>query len=141
MASRGFSSVQSNKLLVLNDTRSIYTPLFSGVAWDSHDLMLEDVERVEVIRGPGAALWGANAVNGVINVITRSAASTQGTYATLGAGTGEQQAQAREYRQQDRVEPGPRRAFSDGGIECLDSLERQPGIERPSLRLDRGAER
>ena len=68
VSARGFSSVNSEKLLVLTDTRSIYTPLFSGVFWDSHAYLLEDIERIEVIRGPGATLWGSNAVNGVISI-------------------------------------------------------------------------
>jgi iron complex outermembrane receptor protein len=83
---RGFSSVTSEKLLVLSDTRSIYTPLFSGVQWDVQDYLFEDIDRIEVIRGPGAALWGSNAVNGIINITTRSARDTHGTY--LEAGTG-----------------------------------------------------
>ena len=87
VSSRGFSSVTSEKLLVLSDTRSIYTPLFSGVQWDVQDYLLEDIERIEVIRGPGAALWGSNAVNGVINITTRSARDTHGTYLEAGAGT------------------------------------------------------
>src|SRR5688500_8032099 len=62
VSARGFSSVSSEKLLVLSDTRSVYTPLFAGVLWDTQDYLLEDVERVEVIRGPGASLWGSNAV-------------------------------------------------------------------------------
>ena len=79
ISARGFNNAIGNKLLVLVDGRTIYTPLFSGVFWDQQDILLEDIERIEVISGPGAALWGANAVNGVINVITRSAADTQGT--------------------------------------------------------------
>jgi iron complex outermembrane receptor protein len=71
VSARGFSNVNSEKLLVLSDTRSIYTPLVSGVGWDVQDYLLDDVERIEVIRGPGAALWGSNAVNGVINITTR----------------------------------------------------------------------
>jgi iron complex outermembrane recepter protein len=86
VSARGFSSVNSEKLLVLSDTRSIYTPLFSGVAWDVQDYLLADVERVEVIRGPGAALWGSNAVNGVVNVTTRSARDTHGDYLEAGVG-------------------------------------------------------
>lgn len=87
VSARGFSSATSEKLLVMSDTRSIYTPLFSGVFWDSQDYLLEDIERVEVIRGPGATLWGSNAVNGVINITTRSARDTQGTYLEAGFGT------------------------------------------------------
>ena len=87
ISSRGFNDVFANKLLVLIDGRSVYTPLFSGVYWEAQDLILEDVERVEVIRGPGASLWGSNAVNGVINVITKRAASTQGTLITGHGGT------------------------------------------------------
>jgi iron complex outermembrane receptor protein len=87
VSARGFSSVSSEKLLVLMDTRSVYTPLFAGVLWDSQDYLLEDIDRIEVIRGPGAALWGANAVNGVINITTKSARATQGTYLEAGAGS------------------------------------------------------
>ena len=75
---RGFNGRFANKLLVLIDGRSVYTPLFSGVFWDVQDTLLEDVERIEVIRGPGAAMWGANAVDGVINIITKSARDTEG---------------------------------------------------------------
>jgi iron complex outermembrane receptor protein len=89
VSSRGFSSGSSEKLLVLTDTRSIYTPLYSGVFWDAQDLMLEDVARIEVIRGPGAALWGSNAVNGVINITSKSAAETQGAYAAVSGGNEE----------------------------------------------------
>lgn len=89
ITSRGYNSEFSNKLLVLIDGRSVYTPLFGGVYWDVQDMMLEDIERIEVIRGPGASLWGANAVNGVINVITRKASDTQGGMITAGAGNQE----------------------------------------------------
>ncbi|MBK6764812.1 MAG: TonB-dependent receptor [bacterium] len=78
ISARGFNSQMSSKLLVMVDGRSVYSPLFSGVFWDAQDMMLEDIERIEVIRGPGATMWGANAVNGVINIITKSAESTQG---------------------------------------------------------------
>ncbi|MGB9110742.1 MAG: TonB-dependent receptor plug domain-containing protein, partial [Telluria sp.] len=74
VTSRGFSSPFENKLLVLIDGRTVYSPLFSGVYWDVQDVVLEDVERIEVISGPGATMWGANAVNGVINIITKSSA-------------------------------------------------------------------
>jgi len=84
---RGFNRRYANKLLVLIDGRTVYTPLFSGVYWDLQDTLLEDLDRIEVIRGPGAALWGANAVNGVINIITKHAQDTQGGLVSGGAGT------------------------------------------------------
>jgi iron complex outermembrane recepter protein len=87
VTARGFNGRFANKLLVLIDGRSIYSPLFSGVLWEVEDTLLEDVERIEVIRGPGASLWGANAVNGVINIITRKARDTQGELAVAVAGT------------------------------------------------------
>ncbi len=86
---RGFNSGGSNKLLVMIDGRSIYDPLFSSVFWESKDVMLEDVERIEVIRGPGGSTWGANAVNGVINIITKNAKDTQGGLLSGGGGTEE----------------------------------------------------
>jgi iron complex outermembrane recepter protein len=86
ISARGFNGRFADKLLVLIDGRSVYTPLFSGVYWNVQDVMLEDVDRIEVIRGPGATLWGANAVNGVINIITKSAKSTQAAMATAGGG-------------------------------------------------------
>jgi iron complex outermembrane receptor protein len=89
ISSRGFNDTFANKLQVLMDGRSVYTPLFSGVHWDVQDTMLEDLERIEVVRGPGATLWGANAVNGVINIISKSAAETQGTLITGGGGSEE----------------------------------------------------
>jgi iron complex outermembrane recepter protein len=89
ISARGFNNAIGNKLLVLIDGRTVYTPLFSGVFWDQQDVMLQDVERIEVISGPGATLWGANAVNGVINVITRSAADTTGMLVSGLAGDNE----------------------------------------------------
>ncbi len=89
ISARGFNAEFANKLLVLIDGRTVYTPPQSGVYWDVQDTLLEDVDRIEVIRGPGAALWGANAVNGVINVITKRAADTQGLLVTAGGGTQE----------------------------------------------------
>ena len=84
---RGFNSRFSPSLLVLVDGRSVYTPSFSGVYWEVTDILLEDVDRIEVIRGPGATVWGANAVNGVINIITRTARETQGGFVQASAGT------------------------------------------------------
>lgn len=87
ITARGFGEPFSNKLLVMMDGRTVYTPLFSGVFWDQQDTLLNDIERIEVVRGPGAALWGANAVNGVINIITKSAKDTQGGLVQGGAGS------------------------------------------------------
>jgi iron complex outermembrane recepter protein len=86
---RGFTTNPANKLLVLMDGRSVYSPLTSGTFWDVQDTLLADVDRVEVIRGPGGATWGANAVNGVISVISKSAAATIGDYVSVAAGSDE----------------------------------------------------
>jgi len=97
VTSRGFDSQFANKLLVMIDGRTVYDPLFSGVYWDVQNVMLEDVDRIEVIRGPGASLWGANAVNGVINIITKNAKDTQGGLMTAAVGTQERDAEAARY--------------------------------------------
>jgi iron complex outermembrane receptor protein len=89
ISARGFNSIYANKLLVLMDGRSLYSPIFSGVFWESQDFLLEDIDRIEVIRGPGATLWGSNAVNGIVNIVTKDAESTQGGFIGLGAGTEE----------------------------------------------------
>jgi iron complex outermembrane recepter protein len=95
VTSRGFNAsigglfATNNKLLVLIDGRTVFTPFFNGTFWDVQDTLLEDIDRIEVIRGPGATIWGANAVNGVINIITKRAADTQGTYVKTGGGTEE----------------------------------------------------
>jgi iron complex outermembrane receptor protein len=94
---RGFNDNHANKLLVLMDGRTLYSPLYTGVEWDVHDTMIEDIERIEVIRGPGAALWGANAVNGVINIITKHAADTRGGLVTFQGGQFERTALTARY--------------------------------------------
>ena len=86
ITARGENGRFANKLLVLIDGRSVYTPLFSGVYWEIQDLPLEDIDRIEVIRGPGATLWGANAVNGVINIVTKGVRESEGGYVKLGLG-------------------------------------------------------
>jgi iron complex outermembrane recepter protein len=86
ITARGFASVLANKMLVLIDGRTVYSPLFSGVFWEAQDVLLEDVDRIEVISGPGGTSWGTNAVNGVINIITRTAAETKGVLAAGGGG-------------------------------------------------------
>jgi iron complex outermembrane recepter protein len=100
ITARGFGDkrevqTQANKLLILIDGRSVYSPLFSGIFHDAQDIMMEDVERIEVISGPGATLWGANAMNGVINIITRSASDTRGTVVRVGGGNQEAAANGR----------------------------------------------
>ncbi len=87
---RGFGSEFSKSVLVLIDGRSVYTPLFAGVYWELQNVLLEDVERIEVIRGPGGTIWGANAVNGVINIITKSAKDTHGALTSLSGGNVDQ---------------------------------------------------
>jgi iron complex outermembrane recepter protein len=86
---RGFNDRFANKMLVMVDGRTVYAELFAGVFWESLDVLLEDVERIEVIRGPGASVWGANAVNGVVNIITRNARDTASGYAEAGAASSE----------------------------------------------------
>ncbi len=80
ISSRGFNRQYSNKLLILIDGRTIYTSIFSGAFWDNQDYVIEDIDKIEVIKGPGGSIWGANAMNGIINIITKSASETQGTY-------------------------------------------------------------
>jgi iron complex outermembrane receptor protein len=93
----------ANKLLVLIDGRTVYSPLYSGVYWDMQDVLLEDIDRIEVISGPGATLWGANAVNGVINIITRASSETQGGVVTLSGGD---QERAAAFRLGGRISDG-----------------------------------
>ena len=86
VSARGFNGLFSNKLLVLIDGRSVYDPSFGGVFWDARDVMIQDVDRIEVIRGPGGAVWGANATNGIINIVTKRARDTQGGFAQVEGG-------------------------------------------------------
>jgi iron complex outermembrane receptor protein len=87
---RGFGGQFSKSLLVMIDGRSVYSPLFAGVYWQVQDTLLEDIERIEVIRGPGGTIWGANAVNGVINIITKSTKDTHGALVSMNAGSVDQ---------------------------------------------------
>jgi iron complex outermembrane receptor protein len=89
VTARGFAGTTANKLLVMRDGRTVYSPLFSGVFWEVQDAVLEDLARIEITRGPGASLWGSNAVNGIINVVSRPAAETQGLHLSAGGGGGE----------------------------------------------------
>ena len=95
ITARGYNSIIANNMLVLVDGRTVYSPLFSGVFWEAQDLPLEDIERIEVVSGPGGTLWGTNAVNGVINVLTRSARHTHGGLLSGGLGSQERLGQAR----------------------------------------------
>jgi iron complex outermembrane recepter protein len=97
VSSRGFNGRFANKLLILMDGRILYSPLFSGVYWDVQNMVLEDIERIEIIRGPGATLWGANAVNGVINIISKSTTNTQSTLLGVGTGTNENYSSVLRY--------------------------------------------
>ncbi len=99
ISARGFNNVLANKMLVLIDGRTVYTPLFSGVFWEAQDVDLADVERIEVVTGPSTALWGSNAVNGLIHVVTRSSAGTIGAAGQLIAGNHERGASVRYGRQ------------------------------------------
>jgi iron complex outermembrane recepter protein len=123
ISARGFNNAVGNKLLVLIDGRTVYTPIFSGVFWDQQDVMLEDVERIEVISGPGATLWGANAVNGVINVTTRKAGDTQGALLSLHGGDRETGAALRYGGQLS--ETGHFRVYAKGSR--LDNTRRANG--------------
>lgn len=97
VSARGFNDQFANQMLVLMDGRTVYGPLFSGTFWDEQNIMMDNIERIEVIRGPGASVWGANAVNGVINIITRNAKDTQGTFATTSMGNREKLTGAVRY--------------------------------------------
>ncbi|MBF0198786.1 MAG: TonB-dependent receptor [Planctomycetes bacterium] len=119
ISARGFQSYLSAKLLVMIDGRTIYLPYASVVEWKFHDIVLDDIDRIEVILGPGASLWGANAVNGVINILTKKAGESQGGYVSLGAGIEERA--FGEVRYGDRTSLGHYRisskyAYRDGGV-------------------------
>jgi len=90
ISARGFAGQTANKLLVLMDGRTLYSPSFSGVYWDVQDTLIEDIDRIEVIRGPGGTIWGANAVNGIINIITKKAGDTEGALVRIAAGNEDQ---------------------------------------------------
>jgi iron complex outermembrane receptor protein len=87
ITARGFAISTANKMLVLIDGRTVYSPIFAGVFWETQDVVIADIDRIEVTRGPGGSVWGANAVNGVVNVITKSAQDTRGTFVNLSAGS------------------------------------------------------
>lgn len=108
---RGFNTGLSNKVLVLIDGRTVYSPIFSGAHWDAVDMPLENIERIEIIRGPGASVWGANAVNGVISIITKHSKDTVGGLAAAGGGTGGKHSETLQYGGAAGEEGGPQRAY------------------------------
>ncbi len=113
ISSRGFNFRLANKLLVLMDGRTVYNPSFTGVSWNVQDTMMEDIERIEVIRGPGAAMWGVNAVNGVINIITKKTKDTLGNLVVAAAGNHERGTAA--YRHGGRLgDDGSYRVYGKG---------------------------
>jgi len=144
VSARGDNGRFANKLLVLMDGRSIYTPLYSGVLWEAHDTLLEDIERIEVIRGPGAAMWGANAVNGVINIITRAARGSQGTLVSAHAGTQEHLGLAVRHGGRLGDDGHFRAYFKASEVDHLHDRNGQPSPDtmragRAGLRVDVGA--
>ncbi|GFO57725.1 hypothetical protein GMST_00500 [Geomonas silvestris] len=122
---RGFSGMFADKLLVMIDGRTVYTPLYGGVFWDVQDTLLENIERIEVIRGSGSTMWGANAVNGVINIITKSAHDTKGALLTGLAGSREHGTVGVRYTRD-------RRAFFLALLFLLLTLPHQAGTETAS---------
>lgn len=136
ISARGFNTPQaSNKLLALMDGRSLYSPLHSGVYWENQDVVLDDIERIEVISGPGGTLWGANAVNGVINIITKSSRDTQGAFVKLGGGNVDQSGAARyggqfsdalTYRAYVKASRSGN-SFTNAGVSARDTLSKIQG--------------
>ncbi len=131
---RGFSNQYSNKLLVLMDGRTIYTPLFSGVLWDIHDYVIEDIEKIEVVRGPGGTIWGANAVNGIINIITKSATQTQGGYVSQVVGNKDTSITEVRYGGQtasrDHYRLYAKKALRGGAYKTSDGKDAHDGISQ-----------
>jgi iron complex outermembrane recepter protein len=133
---RGLNINGANKLQVMIDGRTIYSPLYSGIFWDAQDLIVEDIERIEIIRGPGASLWGANAVHGVVNVVTRRAADTEGLLATVGSGN-EEQAIA-DVRYGGRAGPGAYRLYAKYGYRDAQVLMDDTSAHDPLRRAQMG---
>ena len=140
VSARGFSGIWANKLLVLMDGRSLYTPLFGGVYWDVQGTLMSNIERIEVIRGPGATLWGANAVNGVINIITRAARERQGGEVRSAAGSDYQAINSLHYG--GELASGHYRLYAkqsrrrDGLLESGGTARDRSDINRIGGRLD-----
>ena len=141
VSARGMGAYYSSKLLVLVDGRTVYTPDFAGVYWDLQDLPLEDIDRIEVIRGPGGTMWGANAVNGVINVITKPSAATIGVKANLSSGTNQRVISS--FRYGSPIGAGTTyRVYgrlSDRTLDTLPATDDTSRLARGGFRLDRSA--
>ena len=145
ISARGSTRLYSDKILVMIDGRSLYTPLFSGVIWDSVDVPLGDIEQIDIVRGPGAVMWGPNAVNGVINIITKRAQSTAGTQVSMAAGNEVRTAEARvghagdhvAYRVWGKVDDRTPAYNSPGYFSFTDFVYRDPAIRN----LDEGSGR
>ena len=145
ISSRGFNSRFANKLLVLMDGREVYSPTFGGVYWEVQDTPLHDIDRIEVIRGPGASLWGANAVNGVINIITKSATDSTGARLTAGTGTFEKSFGSFRYGHQFDENTAGRvwaQGFNRGSFNTVrgDNNRDDWDMARAGFRLDRDAQ-
>lgn len=144
VSARGFNTNGANKLLVLIDGRRLYSPLSSGTFWDAQEVLLDDVDRIEAIRGPGGTVWGANAVNGVINIIMKDAAATQGDFVTIAAGTDEHViagarhggrfGAAGSYRVYGRYRQRGPQVFTDTGLSADDPVQTGHG----GFRLESG---
>ena len=135
---RGFNDVYANKVLVLIDGRSVYHPVFSGVLWYAQDVPLENIERIEVIRGPGGTVWGANAMNGVINIITKSAKDTPGGLITAGGGSDRASRRTGSVWRQSwpkRQLPGLWKVFQPGKVRPC-RLSRRPPTPRGRKKAD-----
>ncbi|MBW3566399.1 MAG: TonB-dependent receptor [Proteobacteria bacterium] len=132
ISARGFNSTTANKLLVLIDGRPVYTPLFSGVFWDAQEVYMPDVERIEVISGPNATTWGSNAVNGVINVVTRNAHATAGTQLALAEGERLHRYQARygEVVSETLAYRAYAKVFRDDDTHGIDGISREDALHR-----------
>ena len=144
VSSRGFNGRYANKLLVLMDGREVYSPTFGGVYWEVQDTPLHDIDRIEVIRGPGASLWGANAVNGVVNIITKPAGKTLGGRLNAGIGSYEKNSASFRYGHQFNESTAGRiwaHGFNRGSFDRLDGGNNRDdwNMARAGFRLDRDA--
>lgn len=137
ITARGFNRQFANKLLVMIDGRTIYTTLFSGIVWDVQDYVIEDIDRIEVVRGPGGTIWGANAVNGVINIITKSAVQTQGAYVSQILGDQDRSITEARYGGETESKDTYRFYVKKAVREGLDKYDATKGSNKDGIRQDR----